>query len=157
MVGPPPEQESTMEIQALKLLVSEKEINVFAGMALNGAPVRDVTVRVTTDGVHIRGKYQAWVSVGFETLWQLSIQAGKIRAQMTDVKVVGMPASMIRGMLTEIVGDVLGGEGGIQTENDILWIDLDQVLAQRGFPARTNLSGVLCAVGMITIESRLSS
>lgn len=147
-----------MEIQALKLTLSEDDINRLASQApLDGAPIRDVSVSISPEGVAVRGKYQAWVSVAFDTLWQTSVQGGKIRAQLADVKVVGMPAALIKGLLMDMVGEMLDLGGGITTEGEVLWIDLDLVLTQRGFPARTNLTAVHCAAGLLTIEAALTS
>jgi hypothetical protein len=146
-----------MEIHALKLIVSEQDLTRLASQApLNGAPVRDLAVRITPEGVSIRGKYQAWVSVAFDTLWHTTVQGGKIRAQLTDVKVVGMPAAMVKGMLMDLIAESLALGSGLQAEGEILWIDLDVMLAQQGFPARTNLTAVHCALGLLTLESGLS-
>ena len=146
-----------MEIQALKLIVNEQDINELARkVPLNGAPVRDISVSISERGVTVRGKYQAWISVAFETMWQVAIENGKIRAHLADVKVVGMPAALVKGMLTDMLGESLVAPG-VHVEGEVLWIDLDAVLAGQGFPARTNLTGVRCAAGMIVIESALGA
>lgn len=145
-----------MEIQTLRLLVSEHDVNQLASRTpLSGSAVRDVAVRITPEGVSVRGKYQAWVSVAFETLWHVAVESGKVRAQLADIKVQGMPAALVKGMLTEMLGEALEVGSGVRAEGEVLWIDLDQILAQQGFPARTNLTGVRCEAGMLTIESSL--
>jgi hypothetical protein len=146
-----------MEIQALKLVVSEQDINELARQVpLNGAPVRDLLVVITEQGVSVRGRYHAWISVAFETMWLVTIESGKIRAHLADVKVVGMPAALIKGMMTEMLSDSLASPG-ISVEGEVLWIDLDTVLAKQGFPARTNLTGVRCTAGKLFIESALGT
>jgi len=146
-----------MEIQALKLVVSEQELNRMAAHApLSGAPVRDLSVRLTPEGVHVKGKYQAWISMNFETLWKVDVQQGKIVAHLADVKVVGLPAAKIKGMLTESICGALDADGAVEADGDTMRIDLDQMLALRGFPARTNLTGIRCEMGQIIIESAVS-
>jgi hypothetical protein len=143
-----------MEILALKLVVNEQEINRLAAQApSSGASVRDLAFRFTPEGIHVKGKYQAWVSMAFETFWQVSVCEGRIVARLSDVKVGMMPAAMIKGMLTESICAALDLEGAIEADGDVLRIDLDQLLAQHGFPARTNLTGVRCEAGQIMIES----
>jgi hypothetical protein len=148
-----------MEIHVLKLVVGEKEINQMAAQApLNGAPVRDLMVRITHEGVHVHGKYQHWVSMAFETLWQVAVREGKIVATLGDVKVAGMPVAMlkgIKGILMETICATLDADDAAEAAGDTLHIDLDRLLAQRGFPARTNLTSVRCETGRITIESGL--
>lgn len=146
-----------MEIHALKLVIDEQEINKLAAQApLNGVPVRDVTVRITPEGVRVSGKYQAWVSMGFETFWRVAVEEGKIVAHLAEVKVGVMPAAMIKNVLTENICAALEAGDAAEADGDTIRIDLDQLLAHRGFPARTNLTSVRCDAGQITIESGLS-
>jgi hypothetical protein len=143
-----------MEIQALKLILTEPELNLLLVHApLTGAPVRDLTVRFAPEGVHVKGKYQAWISMGFETLWRVAVQQGKIVALLTDVRVVGVPAAQIKGMLTQSICAALDSEGAVEADGDTLRIDLDQMLTMRGFPLRTNLTGIRCEAGRVIIES----
>jgi hypothetical protein len=147
-----------MEIQALKLVVTEPELNqMLVHAPLAGAPVRDLAVRLLAEGVQVKGKYQAWVSMAFETMWRVEVQKGAILAHLADVKVVGVPAAMIKGMLTDSICAALDAEDAVTADGDLLRIDLDRMLAQRGFPARTNLTGVSCEVGRLIIESALST
>ena len=39
------------------------------------------------------------MTVRFETLWEVSAFAGKIAARLADLKVVGLPAGMLRGTI----------------------------------------------------------
>lgn len=143
-----------MEIQSLKLLVSEKEINdLLAREAASGGAVRDLSVRFGAEGISIKGRYQMVMPMPFDTLWKIGVDAGKIVAQLVDAKVVGFPAAMLKGSLMSLIVESIQADGALESQGDTLRIDLDRILAQRGFPARTNLTGVHCAGGQLVIES----
>lgn len=143
-----------MEIQALKLLIVEAEINaVLAKEGTADIPVRDLAVRFLAEGVHIKGKYQALMPMPFETLWVVSIEAGQIVAHLAEFKMVGFGSGMFKGILMDMIVESLQAEEAVRAEGDKLWIDLDRLLARRGFPARTNLTAVRCEPGRFLIES----
>jgi hypothetical protein len=143
-----------MEIHSLKLLVFEQEINaILAREKPGGTPVRDLAVRFLAEGVYIKGKYQALMPMPFETTWKVSVEKGQILAHLTELKVVGFGGAMLKGLLMDVIVESLQADGAVHAEGDRLWIDLDQFLAQRGFPARTNLTAVRCEVGRLLIES----
>lgn len=143
-----------MEIHSLKLLIAEQEINAILGREItSGTPVRDLAVRLLAEGVHIRGKYQALMPMPFETLWKVSVEAGHIIAHLSELKVVGFGGGMLKGILMDVIVESFQAAGAVQAEGDRLRIDLDQLLAQHGFLARTNLTSVRCEAGRLLIES----
>lgn len=145
-----------MEIQALKLLVTEQEVNALvAREAASGGAVRDLSVRFSAEGIAIKGRYQMVMPMPFETLWQVGVEDGKIVAQLVEIRVVGFPAAMLKGSLMSLIVESVQADGALQAQGDALRIDVDRLLAQRGFPARTNLTGVHCAAGQLIIESAL--
>jgi hypothetical protein len=145
-----------MEIQVLKLLVSEQEVNdLVAREAASGGAVRDISVRFGAEGISIKGKYQMLMPMPFETLWKVGVERGKIVAQLVDAKVVGFPAAMLKGALMSLVVESIQGDGALESQGDTLRVDVDRLLAQRGFPARTNLTSVHCDGGQLIIESAL--
>ncbi|MBY0526456.1 MAG: hypothetical protein K2R98_23885 [Gemmataceae bacterium] len=146
-----------MEIQALRLLITEQELNEIATRETKGlGTVRDVSVRLSSAGVHVKGKYHMMMPVPFETLWCVRVQSGKVLAQLADAKVVGFGASMIKGLLMDMICETVQADGALQNDGDTLSLDLDQLLATRGFPARTNLTSVRCEDGRLLIESSLA-
>jgi hypothetical protein len=148
-----------MEIQSLRLLITEQELNDIAAKeaVTGGSPVRDVSVRLTSEGVRIKGKYHMMMPMPFDTLWIVSVQGGKIAARLSEAKVVGFGAGMLKGVLMDMICETVQADGALRVDGDTLWIDLDRLLAVRGFPARTNLTAVRCSDGQLFIESSLGA
>ena len=148
-----------MEIQVLKILITEQEVNELARRGLqNGqAPVRDVYVRFSPAGIMIQGTYQGFMRMPFETLWEVSVRTGKIVATLTDVKFVGFGAAMFRSVLMRSISDAIQAEDALEVGEDCLRLDLDRLLTLRGFPARTNLTLVRCEHGTFHIEANAAA
>src|SRR5438270_12873816 len=98
-----------MEIHLLKLLVTEQDINTIVARVLAKEPqVRDVKVSLGPNGVHVSGVYPtAFMSVRFQTLWEVSVQAGKVAARLADLKVVGLPVTMLRPAIMAAISDAV--------------------------------------------------
>src|SRR4051794_29761028 len=76
-----------MDIQALRLSISEGDIN---GLLLrhlrNTDPVENLRLRITPQGVVLQGDYPAlFVKVGFETTWELSVAGAAVQARLSSV------------------------------------------------------------------------
>ena len=148
-----------MEIQALKILITEQEINELArrGLSANQAPVRDLRVGFSPAGVMITGTYHGMMRMPFETLWQVSVRQGKIVAQLSELKFVGFAAAMFRSVLMRSISDAIQAEDALEVGEDCLRLDLDRLLALRGFPTRTNLTLVRCEHGSFHIEANAAA
>jgi hypothetical protein len=160
-----------MEIQALKLLISQQEINDLVAHRLPpNLPVRDVRVRLAPEGVTVTGVYDHTlhvplfgpkkVSASFETLWKVAVAGGKVAVRLHDVS-VGVPGvgDLLKGKIMDSIGNFAKQEDSLQISNDThtITLDLDRLLAKRGFPARTNLTAVWCNYGNIIIESNATT
>lgn len=144
-----------MEIQALRLLVTEQDINAIVARALAREPqVRDVQVRLAAEGVHVTGVYPtAFMNVKFQTLWEVSAVAGKVAARLADIKVVGLPVSMLRGVIMAAVAEATAKEDALRIEGDRILFDPERILAKNGVTGQINLTAVHCAPGNLTIEA----
>jgi hypothetical protein len=144
-----------MEILALKLFVSEDDVNrVLADHLPKDVPVRKLNVCLTPEGVHVAGEYPTvFMSVAFETVWKLSVVAGRLDVQLGDLKVSGFPAAMLRGLIFKMLKDSVPGEPGFSVAGESLQIDLEQFLAAKGLPLKTNLRDVVCSNGSLAIEA----
>jgi hypothetical protein len=144
-----------MEILALKLFASEDDVNrVLADHLPKDIPVRKLNVRLTPEGVQVAGEYPTvFMSVAFETVWKLSVVAGRLDVQLGDLNVSGFPAAMLRGLIFKMLKDSVPGEPGLSVDGESLQIDLEQFLAAKGLPLKTNLQDVVCSVGSLVIEA----
>ncbi len=143
-----------MEILALKVLITDQSANRLAAEAMpRDLGLRDLRVRFAPEGAYVSGAYQMLVSVPFETLWELSVQGGRIAARLADVRVAKLGAGMLKGMILNALADAARRQQGLYFREDTLLIDLDHVLASRGMPSRTNLTLVQCQVGSLIIEA----
>jgi hypothetical protein len=140
-----------MEIQSLKLMVTENELNRLAAELLPKVErIRDLYVKVVPEGVAISGSYQSFIALRFETLWEVFVHEGKIGARLTTVKTAGLPMSLLRGYLTRVIASATTL---IEVEGETLLFDLDLLLAAKGLPLRTNLTALRLSYGSLVIES----
>src|SRR5947209_3451336 len=100
-----------MEILALKLLATEGNLNdLLKRFSPAPSPVENLRLRLTPSGVVIEGDYPTLlVKVGFQTLWELSVHGGEVRARLVTIKVAGLSAGMLRGLLLKVIRDLSAG------------------------------------------------
>ena len=143
-----------MEIQALRALIPEDMLTRIATEALPpDVKVKDVRVHLKPEGAQVAGTYEMFFAVPFETLWDLSVRDGKILARLAHLKVARLGAGMVKGVLLGILGDAAKQIDGLQLDGDTLIVDVDRILAGRGYEVRTNLKTVQCQSGKLLIES----
>jgi hypothetical protein len=143
-----------MEIHDLKVLFTEDEINRALARGLpRNVPLREVNVRLTEEGIHVKGVYALLLGVPFETRWELSVRQGKLAARLAGVKVIGMGAGILTNALMSALGAAAAHEDAIGVEGDTVLLDPDQLLAKQGFPSRTNLTAVRCGEGRVWVEA----
>jgi hypothetical protein len=143
-----------VEIQALRAQIPEDMLTRLATEALPpDVKVKDVRVHLKPEGAQITGAYEMFFAVPFETLWELSVRDGKILARLANVKVARLGAEMVKGVLLGTLDDAAKQIAGLQLHGDTLIVDVDRILASRGYPVRTNLKTVRCQAGSLLIES----
>jgi len=147
-----------MEIQLLKLLITEQDINTLVARALAHEPqVRDVKVSLGPEGVHVSGVYPtAFMSVRFQTLWEVSVEAGKVAARLADLKVVGLPVTMLRPTIMAALADVVAKEDAIQVKGEHLLFDPNRLFTKNGLTGSTNLTVIRSEPGQLVIEAGLA-
>jgi hypothetical protein len=144
-----------MEILSLKLSLSEADLNNLVARHLGSdQPVRDLQVRLRPEGVGISGAYRvAFFNVRFETLWALSVQGREVAAQLTDLRVAGAPAGLVRESLLEMIGANIAREEGARVEGESILVDPDLMLGRLGLTGgRANLTAVRCEEGRVVVE-----
>jgi hypothetical protein len=144
-----------MDILALKVVVTDTELTEVARGELrtSKAPVKDLIIRFTSQGIEVKGSYQMMMSVPFETSWRTAVEGGKLVVALNELKVSGFPAGMMKGMLLQTIAANVPVREALTTREDALVLDLDRLLSQNGLQARTNLRTVHCEDGKMTIEA----
>ncbi len=143
-----------VEIQALKLLITEKDLNEMVAQHLPEDPeIRKIRIQLAAEGVYVTGVYQMLFNVPFETLWELAILGGKLSARLAGFKALGLPVTMFKSMLMNVVSDAVGSIEAIEIADDSLQLDVERLLAGEGFSVRTNLTAVRCHAGHLVLEA----
>jgi hypothetical protein len=144
-----------MEIQTLKLFVTEAEVNQLATKAVPDTEgIENLRVRLTPEGVVVQGEYPTFLmKVSFETLWELTVAGPEVRARLASVKVAGLPAGLLRGALMKMLGDAVGEEPGVRVLDDAVHVNVETLTAQRGLPLQVNLTAVRCSFATLVLEA----
>jgi hypothetical protein len=144
-----------MEIHTLRLSVGEEELNELAQELSNGkSAVENLRVRLTPEGIVVLGDYPAMLmKMAFETLWEVSGMGSIVCVRLASVKVSGVPAGMLRGVLLKTIRDLLAHESGVRVEDDVIHVDLSKHVALQKLRLRIHLTAVRCALGNLTIEA----
>jgi hypothetical protein len=142
-----------MEVHSLKLLVTEEDLVQLAIQAAKDQEqLSDVKVRITPLHVSVSGSYQVMMRVPFETTWQVVIRDGKVAATLAELKVVGLPAGLLKGVLMRMVADEAAREPALAVEGDTIVFDPDRFLAGAGIVGRANLTLIRCELGRLFLE-----
>jgi hypothetical protein len=143
-----------MEIQSLKLVVNEDDANrLLTEFAPPDMEVENLRLRFTPEGVRVQGDTRAlFFKVSFEALWEISTADGNVAARLNSMKVAGIQAGKLRGVLMKMVRDGVARVSGITVEDESVRVDVSEVLRSRGIPLRVVLTAVRCLEGSVVIE-----
>lgn len=144
-----------MEIHTLKVSITEQELNELAAAApSSNSSVENLVVRLTPEGILVTGTYPVmFMKVGFETLWEVTGAGSIVEARLASIKVSGLPAGKLRGVLVKTLRDLLAREPGVQVTEEAIRVDLSQLTALQKLQFRVHLTGVHCAPGQLVIEA----
>jgi hypothetical protein len=144
-----------MEIQSLRLMVSEQDLN---GLMVRLLPemrkIRDLRLKLLRSGVSVSGIYQTFIGIPFETRWDLFVDEGKIAARLKSVKTAGLEMGLIKDYVMEAIASATNM---VIVEGETVRFDVDLLLGKKGVPLRTNLTAVRCNEGSLLIESDTAS
>src|SRR5438067_9297428 len=100
-----------MEIQSLKVVITDADANqLVTEFAPRDLDVRNLRVHFTPEGVRVTGETPALLfTVSFETLWEITLVEGGVAARLAALKVAGLPAGKLRGVLLKVVRDAVAG------------------------------------------------
>jgi hypothetical protein len=139
-----------MEIQALKVFISERELQDLAVQNQPPeTPVKNITVRVTPDGVRVAGEFPTMMmNMSFESVWKPDVADGKITVRLTHLTAAGFPATMLRPLVLGALKDAIK-ESFVQVVDDAVVVDVQKLPVDVTFL----LKSVQCAEGGVTAEA----
>jgi hypothetical protein len=144
-----------MHIQSLRLRVTEADVTaLLARFPPESGAIENLRVRLTADGVSVQGDYPAlMMKVSFETVWELAAAGPALAVRLAQVKVAGLPAGVLRGVLLRMVRDAAAKEAGVRVEGETVHVDLEASLKARGVPLTVRLVAVRSGDGWLTVEA----
>ncbi len=143
-----------MDILALRATVSEQTLNELAERHLPpDLPIEELSVQISPQGLLIRGEYPLLVKVRFETLWELSVDRGRVLARLVSLRTLGVPMGPLKGMVLNVIASTGEKEKWLEVIGDGVAVDVERLLAREGLTARLNLTAVRCQTGAILIEA----
>jgi hypothetical protein len=144
-----------MEIQALRVLLAEQDVNQLLKDHLpKEYAIENPQVRISAEGVQFSGEYPTiFVKVPFETLWEMSVVNGLLLAKLAAIRVSGVPASMFRSVLMDVIQDAVAREAGVHLENEAIHINIVEAARARKVPLRMRLKSVRHSDGVLVIEA----
>jgi hypothetical protein len=141
-----------MHLENLRLVVTDADLNA---LAFRFQPqidkVRDISVAIVPEGIHVRGIYDAALAIPFDALWEVLVWEGNLAARLGRLKTGFLSLGLVRSY---VVSAVAGTAKAIGRHGDMLLLDVDALLAAQGVPLQTNLSSIQCHRGSLVIEAR---
>jgi hypothetical protein len=140
-----------MEIQALRVLITEEELNDWLSKLLRLPDrIRNLQVKLLPEGISVRGTYQWVIGVSFEMLWEVFIHEARIAARLRRFEAGGLGLGLVKRYVLEAIASEAHWS---RLEGDRLVLDFDLLLNDKGINIRSNLKTVQCGRGYLVIES----
>lgn len=144
-----------MEIQSLKLLLTDADLGRFVAEALRDEEgLEKVQARFTPEGVVLAGEYPTvLLRVPFETVWTVTAAGPELHVKLASVKVAGLPAGMLRGVLLKVAQDKVEQHPGCRVRGEDIAIDVAAAAAAEGLDLRVHFTAVRLSVGAAVVEA----
>ena len=153
-VAPGP-KELTLELNAIELTITDSDLRAIIGKYVPGddLPVSDLEAQIGSDGVIVRGKYQAaFLKGSFDAAVSLRADGQVVLATLADLKALGPVGNMFKGALMSMLQKNLGDIPGISSDGDAIKFDLEILLADHGITAKLGTLDIRCAPGRLTLK-----
>jgi hypothetical protein len=144
-----------MELRALELIVTDADLTrELAEHLPRDADVRDLRVRVTTEGVRVAGVYPTlMLPVTFDTLWKIEVCEGIVEARLATVQVAGWQTpGPLRGVIWGMVRDAIPRQHGVTVSDEAIRVDVERILADHGIPLQVKLRAIDCGEGVLVVR-----
>ena len=157
-----------MEIEALRLTVSDKDLNeMIKSWMPEDVPVSAMKARIKADGISLSGTYhyeanlpllgKKTLNVDFETLWELGVTKDKIVSTLSDFEAAGLPAGVLKGVLMKTIATGVEEDPTIEVSDESVAVDLDRLLADKGIPIKTRIKALDAKKGSLTVVAGKSA
>ncbi len=148
-----------MDIQTLKVFISEQELQ---DLAIQNqppdSPVKNLTVRVTTDGVRVAGEFPTMMmNMSFESVWKPDVTDGKVVIHLTHLTAAGFPATMLRPLVMGALKDAIK-EPFVQIDEAVV-VDVQEAVREQKLPVSLAfvVQAVRCVQGGVTAEAGMAA
>jgi hypothetical protein len=146
-----------MIVQALKVILDEAELTARLKEALGGvSQIKDVTVGLAAGAVKIGGKFQAGLSIPFETRWSVEVLDAGLRlgVRLADVSVgfFGVSAATVSAQVMGALSQRLRGVAGVAVEGELIKLEPGVLLASRGVRLEGAVRRLAISPGGVELE-----
>ncbi len=146
-----------MVVQELKLVVEESDVVSRLRASLGEVnQVRDVNFALTPGLVRIGGKFQAGLTIPFDTQWSVDVLEGgqRLGVKLAGVSVgfFGMSAATVTEQVMGALAQRLKDVAGISVEGDSIMLDPDILLAEKGIRLGAPISRIEIKQGCVELE-----
>ena len=146
-----------MDIQTLRLFVSEQELNELVRQHQPAdAPVKNLSVRVTPEGVRVSGEATVMMTMSFESVWRPTVVGGKASAELVELTAAGFPATILRPLVMGALRDAVK-DAAVQVTDEAIVVDVQELVRREKLPVnvRFEVQSVRCVDGGVVAEAGL--
>ncbi len=148
-----------MDIQSLKVFISEQDLQSLAKkFQPKDAPVKNLTVRATPEGVQVSGEAQTpMMPLSFESLWQPGVtKEGRVAVQLVELKAAGIPATLFRSLVLSLLKDAVK-EPFVEATEEAIIVDVQEFVRRENLPVtlRFEMRAIRCIEGGVVVEAGL--
>jgi hypothetical protein len=112
-----------------------------------------VEFQITPEGLAVTGEFPLFVPVNFQTLWELGVRQGKVTARLVNMRAFGLPATVFKSMVLKVIAEAARKVTGLESDNDQVIADVDQLAAEEGVTLRCNLQTIRCLTGSLVVTA----
>ena len=144
-----------MEIEHLSVRIDESPLNQLLAQRLpEGLSVKELKILLEDSCIGLEGKYAASLfSIKFRVEFQPRIEDGKLRVDITNLKISGMPAALFRNMLMEMIAEQTSDIPGFSMVDQSLFFDPKQLLKKENIPLQGSLQKVELGKGYMRLQA----
>ncbi len=143
-----------MELHSLKLSLTEQDLNELLRKYLpKTVELEDLRIKFDDQRIHVTGVYPFFISVRFETIWEVGVENGHASARLASFKAMGVPGNIFKSSVVKIVEDIAKQEGWIRIVGDRFLADLELGCSKYAVLANLHLKSIIVRPGTLVLEA----